>query len=171
MLVISSSTAGYLRLLDRLPQPVTVHTGNDPAFLAEHAPEADVILAGGFKLDLLRDVFPLARRVRWVHSMWAGVEGSVPRIDREPSRAGAPAEQDDLAVAGIVSHARGLARWRSIGRQLLRPVTRGLGGCRQRIGRQQHGGCDKKFQHGCLLLSSSYPAIPLVGPGRYEYIR
>jgi phosphoglycerate dehydrogenase-like enzyme len=74
VLVISNPTAGYLRLLDRLPQPVTVHTGNDPAFLAEHSPEADVILAGGFKLDLLRDVFPLARRVRWVHSMWAGVE-------------------------------------------------------------------------------------------------
>ena len=73
LLVISNPTASYLPLLDRLPEPVTIHTGNDPEFLAEHAPDADVILAGGVKPDLLRDVFPLARRVRWVHSMWAGV--------------------------------------------------------------------------------------------------
>ncbi|HMD47502.1 MAG TPA: D-2-hydroxyacid dehydrogenase, partial [Bryobacteraceae bacterium] len=46
----------------------------DPAFLAEHAPDADVILVGGLNPTLLRDVFPQASRVRWVHSMWAGVE-------------------------------------------------------------------------------------------------
>jgi len=74
LLVISNPTASYLPLLDRLPEPITIHTGNDPEFLAAHAPDADVILAGALKPDLLRNVFPLARRVRWVHSMWAGVE-------------------------------------------------------------------------------------------------
>jgi phosphoglycerate dehydrogenase-like enzyme len=74
LLVISNPTAGYLPLLDALPQPVTIHTGNDPEFLGAHAPGADVILAGGLKPDLLRNVFPLAQRVRWVHSLWAGVE-------------------------------------------------------------------------------------------------
>ena len=74
VLVISNPTAPYLRLLDRLPEPVTIHTGNDVEFLAEHAPEADVILVGALKHDLLRAVFPLARRVRWVHAMWAGIE-------------------------------------------------------------------------------------------------
>ncbi len=74
LLVISNPTAGYLPLLDRLPEPVTIHTGNDPDFLATHAGDADVILAGALKPELLRNVFPWARRVRWVHSMWAGVE-------------------------------------------------------------------------------------------------
>lgn len=74
MLVISNPTAGYLRLLDRLPEPVTLRVGNDPAFLAEHAREADVILVGGLNPVVLRDIFPHAVRVRWVHAMWAGVE-------------------------------------------------------------------------------------------------
>ncbi|HUJ48948.1 MAG TPA: D-2-hydroxyacid dehydrogenase [Bryobacteraceae bacterium] len=74
VLVLSNPTAAYLRLLDRLPEPVNIHTGNDEKFLAEHAPEADVILVGALKHDLLRAIFPLARRVRWVHAMWAGVE-------------------------------------------------------------------------------------------------
>jgi phosphoglycerate dehydrogenase-like enzyme len=74
VLVLSNPTAPYLRLLDRLPEPVTIWTGNDEAFLAEHAPQADVLLVGALKHDLLRSIFPLARRARWVHAMWAGVE-------------------------------------------------------------------------------------------------
>ena len=74
LLVISNPAAGHLRLLDRLPQPVTVHTGYDAEFLSAHASEADVIVVGGLKPDLLRSVFPLATRVRWVHVLWAGVE-------------------------------------------------------------------------------------------------
>lgn len=74
LLVISNPAAGYLRLLDHLPEPVNIQTGNDPEFLAEHAPGADVILVGGLKPDLFRATFSLASRVRWVHAMWAGVE-------------------------------------------------------------------------------------------------
>jgi phosphoglycerate dehydrogenase-like enzyme len=74
VVVISNPTASYLRLLDHLPEPVTIHTGDDPAFLTEHAPAADVILAGGLNPALFRTVFPSAKRVRWVHSMWAGVD-------------------------------------------------------------------------------------------------
>ena len=46
LLVISSPHYPFLRFLDRLPQPVTVLTGNDLEFLKQHAPEADVILNG-----------------------------------------------------------------------------------------------------------------------------
>ena len=74
VLVITNPTAGYLRLLDRLSEPVKIYTGNDPDFLAEHAPDADVILVGALKHDLLRTIFPLAKRLRWVHAMWAGIE-------------------------------------------------------------------------------------------------
>jgi len=74
LLVISNPAASHLRILDRLPEPVNIQVGNDPEFLAAHAPDADVILVGGVRPDLLQGAFPLARRVRWVHVLWAGVE-------------------------------------------------------------------------------------------------
>jgi phosphoglycerate dehydrogenase-like enzyme len=116
LLVISNPTASYLPLLDRLPEPVTIHTGNDPEFLAEHAPDADVILAGGVKPDLLRDVFPLARRVRWVHSMWAGVEKILfPELIESPAvlTNGRGVFRDGLAefsIAAILFFAKDLRR-------------------------------------------------------------
>jgi phosphoglycerate dehydrogenase-like enzyme len=74
LLVISNPSASYLRLLDRLPQPVNIQVGSDPEFLKAHAVNADVILTGGLKADLLRAAFLEARGVRWVHVLWAGVE-------------------------------------------------------------------------------------------------
>ena len=116
VLVISNPTAGFLRLLDRLPEPVTIHTGSDPAFLAGHAPDADVIVAAGLKPDVLRNVFPLARRVRWVHSMWAGVEKILfPELIASPAvlTNGRGVFKDGLAefaIASILFFAKDLRR-------------------------------------------------------------
>ena len=74
LLVISSPHYPFLRFLDRLPQPVTVFTGNDPDFLKEHAPEADVILNGFHDGSALRAILPLAQRAKWIHALSAGVE-------------------------------------------------------------------------------------------------
>jgi phosphoglycerate dehydrogenase-like enzyme len=74
LLVLSDPAAHHLRLLDRLTQPVDIAVGNDPEFVSTHARNADVIAVGSSEGDLLRLVFPLAERVRWVHSMSAGVE-------------------------------------------------------------------------------------------------
>lgn len=74
LLVISSPHYPFLRYLDRLPQPVTVHTGNDLNFLKEHAPEADVILNGFHDGSALSAILPLAPRVKWIHALSAGVE-------------------------------------------------------------------------------------------------
>lgn len=74
LLVISSPHYPFLRFLDRLPQPVTVHTGNDPEFLKHHAPEADIILNGFHDGSALRAILPLATRVKWIHALSAGVE-------------------------------------------------------------------------------------------------
>jgi len=85
LLVISNPTAPHLRLLDQLPEPVNIQVGNDPEFLAAHAPDADVILSAGAKHDLLRAAFPLAKRVRWVHVLWAGVEKTLfPELIQSP---------------------------------------------------------------------------------------
>ena len=74
LLVISSPHYPFLRFLDRLPQPVTVHTGNDLEFLKQHAPDADVILNGFHDGSALRAILALAQRVKWIHALSAGVE-------------------------------------------------------------------------------------------------
>jgi phosphoglycerate dehydrogenase-like enzyme len=74
LLVLSNPAVDHLRLLDRLREPVDILAGNDPEFATAHAASAEVILVGSSEGDLLRMTFPLARQVRWVHSMSAGVE-------------------------------------------------------------------------------------------------
>lgn len=73
LLVISNPSAGNLRLLENLPQPVDMCVGIDPEFVKAHAPNADVILSS-WSGDLLREIFPLARRVQWIHVLSAGVD-------------------------------------------------------------------------------------------------
>src|SRR5882724_11538849 len=74
LLVLSNPTASHLRLLNQIKDPVEVLAGNDPEFVAKHAPGADVILVGSAEGHLLSAAFPLAKKVRWVHSLAAGVE-------------------------------------------------------------------------------------------------
>jgi phosphoglycerate dehydrogenase-like enzyme len=75
LLVTGDSQAPYLKGLDQLPPNTHVTISTDPAKLAELAPEADVILNGEFKdPKLLKNVFPLAKRLRWMHVLSAGVE-------------------------------------------------------------------------------------------------
>jgi len=74
VLVISNPSAGYLRLLDRLPQPVNLLVGDTPEFLSSAAPRAEVILNGFHDGRKIQSILPLARRLRWVHALSAGVE-------------------------------------------------------------------------------------------------
>jgi phosphoglycerate dehydrogenase-like enzyme len=74
VLVLSNPAAQHLRILSELPDSANVRIGNDPARLIEVAPEAEVILNGQFNGDLLAKVFPLAKQLKWVHTLSAGVE-------------------------------------------------------------------------------------------------
>jgi phosphoglycerate dehydrogenase-like enzyme len=75
LLVPADPKAAYLKALDRLPSGTRVIVSADPDVLATAAPEADVILNGDFKDPrLLKSTFPLATRLRWVHTLSAGVE-------------------------------------------------------------------------------------------------
>jgi phosphoglycerate dehydrogenase-like enzyme len=75
LLVTGDPKAPYLTGLDQLPSDVRVIVSADPAKLAEAAPDADVLLNGEFKDPLLlKNVFPLATRLRWLHVLSAGVE-------------------------------------------------------------------------------------------------
>ncbi len=73
LLVIAKPDAPYLHLLDQLQQPVNVLIGDDPEFLRQHAPNADVILndmSGGS----LETVLKMAQKVCWIHTPSAGVD-------------------------------------------------------------------------------------------------
>jgi phosphoglycerate dehydrogenase-like enzyme len=74
LLVLSNPAASHLKPLESLPGPVEVTVGDDVAKLAQAAPDADAIFNAVFGGALLRAVFPLARKVRWVHNLSAGVE-------------------------------------------------------------------------------------------------
>ncbi len=75
-LVNCPSDASFLHMLDPIRDRAEFMIGSDPAFVREHTPEAEVILVSGMtgKALSLREIWPLAKNVRWVHSLSAGVE-------------------------------------------------------------------------------------------------
>lgn len=143
LLVLSSPTADHLRLLDRLPEPVDILTGNDPEFASAHAASAEVIFVGSSEGDLLRMIFPLAQEVRWVHSMSAGVEkilfpelveSPVPLTNGKGAFTGALAE---FALASILFFAKDLrqlvrnqqaGQWKQFDIELIRGQVLGIVG-------------------------------------------
>lgn len=75
LLVIADPKASFLALLSQLPENVRVLTTQDPIELQTEAPHADMIFYAHGQSGLLTAVLPLAVRARWIHSLWAGVEG------------------------------------------------------------------------------------------------
>jgi phosphoglycerate dehydrogenase-like enzyme len=75
LLVTADPRTSYLKELDQLSSEARIVVSDDPAKVAEAAPEADVILNGEFKdPKLFQNAFALATKVRWVHVLSAGVE-------------------------------------------------------------------------------------------------
>jgi phosphoglycerate dehydrogenase-like enzyme len=68
--------AYFLHVLDPIRGRAELMIGNEPEFVREHASDAEVILISGMtgRALTLREIWPLAKRVRWVHSLSAGVE-------------------------------------------------------------------------------------------------
>jgi phosphoglycerate dehydrogenase-like enzyme len=85
LLVIENPEAAYLDALRKLPATITLVVGNDLRVVEEGASRADAILAGMSKGSLLRAIFPKATRLRWVHSLSAGVENTLfPELATSP---------------------------------------------------------------------------------------
>jgi phosphoglycerate dehydrogenase-like enzyme len=65
-----------LRNLTPLREAAHIQVGNDVASVEEHARDAEIILYSGLagKAVSLREVWPYAQKVRWIHSLSAGVE-------------------------------------------------------------------------------------------------
>ena len=74
LLVIADPAAPFLNALSRVGDDVRVVISDRPEELQRSAPEADAILFAHFDGDLLTGVLPLAQKVRWIHSLWTGVD-------------------------------------------------------------------------------------------------
>lgn len=74
LLVLGDPSASHLKLLSRLPEETNITVTADVEKAREQAPEADAILTDMGRAKLLMEAFPLAKKLRWVHSLSAGVE-------------------------------------------------------------------------------------------------
>lgn len=73
LIVVSDPAAPVLRLLERLPEEVTITVGETPEALTEAAAEAQVLLGREARRETLQAVFRRAPHLEWVHSLSAGV--------------------------------------------------------------------------------------------------
>lgn len=76
LLVICPPDHYALRNLDPIRSLADIYISNDEKALEEHATAADVILSSGLtgKSVSLRDIWDHSKKVKWVHSLSAGVE-------------------------------------------------------------------------------------------------
>jgi phosphoglycerate dehydrogenase-like enzyme len=76
LLVVSSPTHPSLRILEEIHDYANIWVGNDTGALSERAADADVLLYSGLPGTEIsfQDVWEHTRKVKWVHSLTAGVE-------------------------------------------------------------------------------------------------
>jgi len=74
LLVLADPSEPQLRMLEPFRDRVRIVIGPTLESVAETAPSADAILVWTASRDLLRHVFALAPRARWVHSRSAGLD-------------------------------------------------------------------------------------------------
>jgi phosphoglycerate dehydrogenase-like enzyme len=75
VLVLSANLADPdLKLLEQLPSETNLAVGNSAEAFERLAPDADVILSWSVSGKLLREVFRMCPKVRWVHSRSAGLD-------------------------------------------------------------------------------------------------
>ena len=85
VLVLSDPADPVLAMLEALPADTNLAVGNAAEAFARLAPEATVIFSWSISGDLLRQVFAMSPRVRWVHSRSAGLDGVLfPELQQSP---------------------------------------------------------------------------------------
>jgi len=103
-------------MLETLPEGTRIAAGNRMEAFADAAPAADVILNWTGSRDLLRQVFGMAPRVRWIHSRSAGLDELLfPELAESPvvltNARGVFSEiLGEFAIAAVLFFAKGLRR-------------------------------------------------------------
>ena len=75
VLVLANPAERQLAMLEQLPAETGLAVGERVEAFERAAPDADIIFNWSGTRELLRDVFRLCPRVRWVHTRWAGLDG------------------------------------------------------------------------------------------------
>lgn len=105
-----------VKMLSRLPEDTRITVGTKPEPLLAAAAGADILLCVDAKRDFLEPVFAAAKRARWVHSNWSGVdqllfpalvESPVAFTNARDMFSGALAE---FAIAGMLYFAKRVPR-------------------------------------------------------------
>lgn len=116
ILAIADPAAPYLAPIRELPSNFRVLVGNEAQFIERSAPEADVLVVAGGQQAAFQTAFRRANRVRWVHCLWAGVDGFlVPELVQSgvPLTNGRGVFSEGLAefvVGAMLFFAKGLRR-------------------------------------------------------------
>jgi phosphoglycerate dehydrogenase-like enzyme len=85
VLVLADPAEPQLAMLDELPEETGIAAGNCAEAFARVAEEATVLLNWSGPGALLREVFGMCPRLRWVHSRSAGLDGILfPRLVESP---------------------------------------------------------------------------------------
>jgi len=85
LLVLADPKVSWLKLLGALGPDVKLLVSNEAAKVREYAPQADVIVNGTSNPPLLSAAVPPAKRAKWIHSLWTGVDNVLcPEILESP---------------------------------------------------------------------------------------
>lgn len=74
LLVLNNPAARHLALLERLPAETRIVVAEQADAFGKAAPEADVLLVGAVPRAMVEEVWAMAPNLKWIHSMWAGLE-------------------------------------------------------------------------------------------------
>jgi phosphoglycerate dehydrogenase-like enzyme len=116
ILVLAHPNDPQLAMLEALPDDTILAVGDSPAAFERAAPDADVLFNWAGGRDLLRKVFAMAPRVRWVHSRSAGLDSLLfPELIASPvpltnGRGVFSASLGEFALAAILYFAKDLRR-------------------------------------------------------------
>ncbi len=118
LLVLGDPADTHIRTLLDLPAPFQVEVGIDEALIRAAAPKADVVLSAVFSGDPFKSAWPLAGRVKWVHTLSAGVEHMLtPEFAASPvpltnARGVYKRSLAEFALLGILYFAKDIPRMR-----------------------------------------------------------
>jgi len=116
LLVISDPADPLLGMLEGLPPETTIAAGKTAEAFRTAAPDADAILNWSFSNRVLREIFPLCPRLRWVQTRSAGLDNMLfPELIESPvevtNGSGVYSQSlGEFALAAILYFAKDLRR-------------------------------------------------------------
>ncbi|MBI5084945.1 MAG: D-2-hydroxyacid dehydrogenase [Acidobacteria bacterium] len=118
VLFLNNPVASHLKLLARLPDETRIVVGERAEAFAEAAPDADILVIGAVPRALAEEVWTMAPRLQWVHSMAAGLDTVLfpalvaSELPLTNSRAVFARSLGEFALAGMLWFAKGMDRMR-----------------------------------------------------------